>query len=171
MARSTVFRYKGREADAQEVGRALKVRAVLTGQLEQRGNRLILKIELVNVKDGSQLWGEHYLDDNLEIVAALGYSYGRSGQRLEAQQVLDQLQQLSRTRYVSPMLGALITLGMGEHDRALGWLEQAHAERAQMMSELKAEPAFDPLRADPRFVDLLGRVGLEAGEPTGRAFG
>ncbi len=103
------------------------------------------------------------LDNNLEIVMALGYAYARAGRRLEAQQVLDELQQLSRTRYVSPMLGALIAIGMGENNQALGWLEQAYADRAQMMSELKAEPAFDPLREDPRFADLLRLVGLEAG--------
>jgi serine/threonine-protein kinase len=102
------------------------------------------------------------LDDNLEIVATLGYTYGRAGWRLEAQQTLDELQQLSRTRYVSPMLGALIATGLGEHDQAFGWLEQSHVDRAQMMSELNAEPLFDPLRADPRFADLLRRVGLEA---------
>jgi hypothetical protein len=102
------------------------------------------------------------LDDNLEIVATLGYTYGRAGWRLEAQQMLDELQQLSRARYVSPMLGALIATGMGEHDQAFGWLEQSYVDRAQMMSELKAEPLFDPLRADPRFADLLRRVGLEA---------
>jgi serine/threonine protein kinase len=56
MARSTVFRYKGQVVDAQEVGRALKVRAVLTGELLQRGNRLILRTELVNVRDGARLW-------------------------------------------------------------------------------------------------------------------
>jgi tetratricopeptide (TPR) repeat protein len=102
------------------------------------------------------------LDNNLEIVGALGYAYGRAGQRLEAQQVLDDLQQLSRTRYVSPMLGALIAVGLGEHERAFAWLEQAYADRAQMLSELKAEPVFDPLRGDPRFADLMRRVGLEA---------
>jgi TolB-like protein/Tfp pilus assembly protein PilF len=102
------------------------------------------------------------LDANLEIVAALGFAHGRAGHRPEARQALDELEQLSRTRYVSPMLGALITTGMGEFDRALDWLDQAYADRAQMMSELKAEPAFDPLRASPRFKDLLRRVGLEA---------
>jgi len=102
------------------------------------------------------------LDNNLEIVAALGYAYGRAGRRLEGQQVLDELQQLSRTRYVSPMLGALIATGMGEYNQALGWLKQAYADRAQMMSELKAEPAFDPLREDPRFAELLRLVGLDA---------
>jgi serine/threonine-protein kinase len=102
------------------------------------------------------------LDDNLEIVMALGYTLGRSGRHIEAQQVLAELEQLSSTRYVSPMLGALIATGMGEHDQAFGWLEKAYADRAQMLSELQAEPAFDPLRADPRFGGLLRQIGLSA---------
>jgi serine/threonine-protein kinase len=110
------------------------------------------------------------LDNNLEIVAALGYTYGRMGRRLEAQQLLDELQTLSQARYVSPMVGALIAIGMGDYHQAFGWLECGYAERAQMMSELKAEPAFDPLHADPRFADLLRRVGLEA-EPAAAADG
>src|SRR5262249_36844892 len=69
MARSTVFRYKGQAVNIQEVGRALKVRAVLTGQLVQRGNRLIVKTELVNVRDGSRLWGEHYERELSDIFA------------------------------------------------------------------------------------------------------
>src|SRR5262249_24318712 len=67
MARSTVFRFKG-HVDAREVGPALKVRALLAGRLLQRGNRLILKMELVDVKNGSQLWGEHYDRDLSEIL-------------------------------------------------------------------------------------------------------
>jgi serine/threonine-protein kinase len=110
----------------------------------------------------AELQAARRLDDNLEIVAALGFAHGRAGQRDEARQTLDELRELSRTRYVSPMLGALIALGMGEHNQALDWLEKAYEERAQMISELNAEPAFDPLRTDPRFADLLRRVGLEA---------
>ncbi len=102
------------------------------------------------------------LDDTLEIVAALGYAQGLAGQRDAARLALDELQQFSRTRYVSPMLGALIAVGMGEHDEAFGWLEKALEDRAQMLSELRAESAFDPLRADPRFTDLLRRIGLDA---------
>ena len=60
MARSTVFRYKGRESDPREVGRDLGVRAVLTGRLLQRGELLVIKAELVYAVDGSQLWGEQY---------------------------------------------------------------------------------------------------------------
>ncbi len=119
----------------------------------------------------AELQAARRLDNNLEIVAALGYTHGRAGRRVEAQLLLDELQQLSRTRHVSPMLAALIATGMGEIDQALGWLEQAYAERAQMLSELGAEPVFDPLRGDPRFADLLRRVGLEATSPNRGADG
>ena len=60
MARSTVFRYKGREVDAQTAGAELGVSAVLTGRVVLRGDSLIIKTELVDTRDGSQLWGEHY---------------------------------------------------------------------------------------------------------------
>lgn len=60
MARSTVFRYKGREADPQEVGRELDVQAVLAGRVQHQSGRLIIKVELVDVSDGSRLWGEQY---------------------------------------------------------------------------------------------------------------
>ena len=60
MARSTTFRYKGRDVDPLEVGRQLNVRAVLTGRLTQRGERLAIALELVDVLDGSRLWGAKY---------------------------------------------------------------------------------------------------------------
>jgi len=60
MARSTAFRYKGRDVDAQTVGRELRVRAVLSGRLQHVGDHLIVSVELVDSLDGSQLWGETY---------------------------------------------------------------------------------------------------------------
>jgi serine/threonine protein kinase/TolB-like protein/Tfp pilus assembly protein PilF len=60
MARATVFRYKGREVDAEEVRRDLNVRAVMMGRVLQFGDNLVIKIELVDTEDGSQLWGEQY---------------------------------------------------------------------------------------------------------------
>lgn len=70
MARSTVFRYKGRETDALRVGEELGVRAVMTGRVLQVGDRLVIGTELVDVSDGSQLWGEQYnrrLSDVFEL--------------------------------------------------------------------------------------------------------
>ena len=60
MARSSVFRYKGQEVDPQEVGHALQVRAVLTGRVVHLGARLIINMEMVDVADGTQLWGQQY---------------------------------------------------------------------------------------------------------------
>ena len=57
MARSTVYRYKGKEVDVQEVGRELGVRAMLLGRVLQRNERLIIRTEIVDVPSGCQLWG------------------------------------------------------------------------------------------------------------------
>ena len=67
MARSTVFRYRNRDADPQEVGRELGVRAVLTGRVLQVSGKLIIRVELVNVADGTHLWGEQYDRDHADI--------------------------------------------------------------------------------------------------------
>ncbi|MEK6323139.1 MAG: protein kinase [Acidobacteriota bacterium] len=60
MSRNSVFRYKGQEADAQVVGRDLKVQAVLTGRMVQRGDSLSISAEFVDVRDNSHIWGEQY---------------------------------------------------------------------------------------------------------------
>ncbi len=69
MARSAVFRYKGREADPQEVGREMGVRAVLMGRVLYLGNKLVIRTELIDVADGRQIWGEQYTCEPLDILA------------------------------------------------------------------------------------------------------
>ena len=74
MSRNSVFRYKGKETDAQQVGNALGVRAVLTGKVTQRGDDLLVSAELVDVRDNSHLWGAQYthkLSDLLAVQAEL----------------------------------------------------------------------------------------------------
>jgi len=66
--RSTVFHYKGKGADPMAVGKELGVRAVLTGRVVQRGDSLTISVELVDVRDNKQLWGEQY---NRKVVDAL----------------------------------------------------------------------------------------------------
>ena len=60
MAGSTVFQYKGKDVDPRKVGHDLGVRAVLTGKLIQQGDNLTIRTELVNVSDGTELWGQQY---------------------------------------------------------------------------------------------------------------
>ncbi|HEV8130727.1 MAG TPA: protein kinase [Acidobacteriota bacterium] len=69
MARTTVFRYKGQQADPQKLGHDLNVRAVLTGKVSQRGETLIVQADLVDTADGSQLWGEQYNRKLADILA------------------------------------------------------------------------------------------------------
>ncbi|HYL83951.1 MAG TPA: protein kinase, partial [Candidatus Angelobacter sp.] len=69
MARSTVFRYKGKEADPQKVGQDLHVRAVLLGRLLQRGDTLVIQTELVDAVNGSQLWGAQYNRKLADVLA------------------------------------------------------------------------------------------------------
>jgi TolB-like protein/DNA-binding winged helix-turn-helix (wHTH) protein/Tfp pilus assembly protein PilF len=70
MARSTVFRYKGKDTDPQEIGNELHVQAVLSGRLLQQGNMLIIQAELMDVKTGAQLWGGQF-NRGVEDVLAL----------------------------------------------------------------------------------------------------
>ena len=60
MARSTVFRFKGKQDDPQQIGQTLKVAAVLTGRITQRADQLHVDADLVNASDGSEIWGSHY---------------------------------------------------------------------------------------------------------------
>ena len=93
-------------------------------------------------------------------LAVLGYVYARAGKAREARAVLDDLLALARTRFVSAYYVAGVFVGLGDRDRAFQWLDRACDERASMLGTLKVDPAFDPLRGDPRFAVLLGRAGL-----------
>ena len=60
MSRNSVFHYKGKEMDAQTIGKELKVQTLLTGRLRQRGDGLTIGVELINAQDNSQMWGQQY---------------------------------------------------------------------------------------------------------------
>ena len=88
------------------------------------------------------------------------YIYGRSGQTAKAHRALDELLQLNRSHAVDPMLVASAYLGVGDKDQALAWLERAYTQHSNELTSLKVNPGYDPLRNDPRFQDLLRRVGF-----------
>ena len=71
MARTTVFQYKGTGDDPRQIGRALGVAAVLTGKVEARGGAFIVRTELVNVADGSQLWSDKYDREPSDVIEGL----------------------------------------------------------------------------------------------------
>ena len=69
-AHSTVSSYKGREADPRLAGKELQVRAVVTGRVVRQGDRLLIRVELINTADGSRVWGDEFQRARSEIVAA-----------------------------------------------------------------------------------------------------
>ena len=75
--------------------------------------------------------------------------------------MLDQLKERSKGSYVSPYFIALVYAALGEKDHAFEWLEKAYNEHQPYLTLIKVEPVFDSLRSDPRFADLLSRIGLK----------
>lgn len=82
----------------------------------------------------------------------------KSGKRKEAQAILDKLK--TSSQYVSPTELAPLHLALGDKEGAMASLEKAYAQHDLQLQTLKVDPYLDALRSDPRFQDLLRRVGL-----------
>jgi adenylate cyclase len=89
----------------------------------------------------------------------VGHGFGVSGARDRAQKVLDEMKELSRRRYVPPEYIAVVYESLGDRDTAFQWFEKAIGERS-MHSWVYPDPRQDPFRSDPRFKDLMRRMGL-----------
>jgi tetratricopeptide (TPR) repeat protein len=98
--------------------------------------------------------------DSPDEPAMLAYAYALSGKKQEARQIIDELEARSKRNHIAPTIIAVIYGGLGENDRAFEWLGKAYEEHDFLLVFLKVEPMFDPLRADPRFTELLRRVNL-----------
>jgi serine/threonine protein kinase/tetratricopeptide (TPR) repeat protein len=92
--------------------------------------------------------------------AALAHTFASAGRTTEALQVLDELTTLAKQKYVPPYFIAGIHIGLGENDRAIEYLEKSYEEHSHWLIYLHMDPGMDGLRDDPRFQDLLRRVGL-----------
>ena len=90
----------------------------------------------------------------------LGLAYGLADRKAEANKVLNELLKLNETRYVTPAALVNVYIGLGDEDKAFEWLDKAYQERSNFVAYLKVFPIADPLRSDPRYADLLRRVGL-----------
>ena len=100
------------------------------------------------------------LDDTPRVRAILGYTFAVAGRGSEAAKILSELQELASHKYVSPYFRVLICTGLGEREQALEWLETAYEERSEWLVWLRVDPKLDSLRSEPRFADLVRRVGL-----------
>lgn len=105
-------------------------------------------------------------DRSPAVIGVLIRAYAHAGRRAEALRLLDELKARSQKTYVPA--GAFINayLGLGDKERAFTWLERGYSEKSGIIPFLKAHPHFDPIRNDPRFADLLRRVGLDHQDQT-----
>jgi pentatricopeptide repeat protein len=94
-------------------------------------------------------------------IGVLIRAYAHAGRRSDAFRLLAELKKRRKAGYVPA--GAFVNayLGLGEYDQAFVWLEEAFKEHSNILQWLKVHPYFDPLRDDPRFAELVHRVGLD----------
>lgn len=88
------------------------------------------------------------------------YLYGRAGESAKARQKIKELLELNQRQPVDPIVVVQAYIGMGNNDEAIAWLEKAYLQHSNNLTALNVEPVYDPLRGDPRFQNLLRRVGL-----------
>jgi len=152
--------YLARDAEgtAREARRTLKLDPnflparrylALAYDLQGKYNEALTEFQAITNSRGSVL-----------IKAEIGHAYAKAGRREEALRMIDELQHSTGERHVSPFHFALIYAGLGENGRAIEMLNQAVEERAERLVWLKADPRFDGLRKDPRFNEILKRIGF-----------
>jgi len=99
------------------------------------------------------------LNDDPAVLGVLARAHGLSGNKMEAEKILDQLKKLSQERYVSAYSFALAYLGLDDKEEALRWLEQSYQDRAGSdIGFIRVDPLLDPLRRDPRFEALAEKI-------------
>jgi TolB-like protein/tetratricopeptide (TPR) repeat protein len=99
------------------------------------------------------------LNDDPSVLGVLARAHGLSGNKMEAEKILDHLKELSKERYVSAYSFALVYLGLGDKPEALRWLEQSYQDRAGSdIGFIRVDPLLDPLRGDPRFEALAEKI-------------
>jgi serine/threonine protein kinase/TolB-like protein/Tfp pilus assembly protein PilF len=98
--------------------------------------------------------------DDPHTLSTAAYVYARSGDRHKALEILNELEKRSNQEYVAALHFAQIYAGLGDNEQALMWLARACNERAVWMPFLKVDLNFEPLRSDPRFRELLKKVGF-----------
>jgi tetratricopeptide (TPR) repeat protein len=102
--------------------------------------------------------------DNPAMLGALGEAYAQAGRRVEAKRLLARIERMSTERYVSPVASAYVCLGLGDTDCYFRYLDKAFEERSNYVAYLSVAPSprrYPAVRSDPRFQELVRRLGYE----------
>lgn len=92
--------------------------------------------------------------------AALGLAYSLDGKIAETMRLAEEFKAAAKKRYIPPTYFGMLFAGMGDRDKAMTWLEKAYQERADGLTWLNVEPMLDDVRSDPRFQELIRKIGL-----------
>jgi tetratricopeptide (TPR) repeat protein len=92
--------------------------------------------------------------------ALLTYAYAQGGTRKEALASLAKLDQLGKKKYIAPYWMAIAWTGLGDHNKAVYFLSEAYRIKSSNLATIQADPLFDPLRSDPRFQELVHKIGF-----------
>jgi predicted Zn-dependent protease len=103
---------------------------------------------------------ERHAPEDVWIKAVLAHVYALAGDRGQALRLLENLLPSYRQGHLLPETIAIVYVGLGERDEAFAWLDKAVEDRTPFALFLKPSPYYDSLRSDPRFAELLRRVGL-----------
>jgi TolB-like protein len=92
--------------------------------------------------------------------AALGLAYAVSGKKTETIKLAEAFKAAAKKRYIPPTYFGMLFAGLGDKDKAMMWLQKAYDDRADGLTWLNVEPMLDDVRSDPRFQELIRRIGL-----------
>ncbi len=95
---------------------------------------------------------------DLTVQGELGYVYARMGRTGDAEKIRKELVAESQRRYVSGCYVAMLYIGLGRKDEAIGWLERAYEQKDYQLSWMSVSPVYDPIRSDARFAALMRRA-------------
>jgi serine/threonine-protein kinase len=166
IARSSVFRYKGREGDAQAAGREFGVRAVLMGRVKKRGDNLSVSVELVDVRDNRHVWGERYDRKLADLVAVQEEISKEITEKLRLRLTGEEKERLTRHHTESPEAFQAYLVGRYHWNKRTkeGYTEAIdHFEEAR-----KRDPGYAPAYAG--LADCYVLLGDYAYMPPKEAF-
>ena len=186
IARTSAFRYKGKEADPPEVARSLGVDAVLTGRVAQRGESLLIGVELVDTRDNTQVWGEQYNRRATDLLQVQSEISGEVAAKLRLHLTAGEEQQLARRENVNPQAYEMLLKGRfyrgkggtENQKKAIEYFKQAvavdpnyalaYAELSIIYADLVTASVLDPKEYMPKAEDAAHKA-LELDESLAEA--